>query len=651
MTPSVLRAIAVAAAGAAAAVFVVALSYGFSPAFTLDMDRDAPQVTSGFYPAERQGERTFAWTSDRALLRLPGLNRRVAWECRVSLRGARPAGEPQPTVDVTVDDVAVVRQVLSNDFQEIVVAVPARPAEPGLTLAMVTAPVFVPGPSDRRRLAAQVDRITCQPAGAAWVLPPRRALTGAATSGAIAGAAFGLAGGFLSLAVGGALLIAVLQSIPLTAGAAPYAIAYQQHVAWLALWIMLPLVAAVGFLEWRARRPLTTAARSVMLFSGAVLYLKLLALLHPSKGLVDALFHAHRLEWVLDGRYFFTQPMPSGVQFPYAIALYVFAAPWTALTPDHVAVLRIVVCAAQAFAGALLYPMVLRNWNDRRAAATAVVLFHTVPLPYVIIGNANLTHAFGQSAALVAVAAATVWSLQARAAFQVAGLSVLIAIAFLSHVGLFPLLLSTLLLTALLYRVTGGAPLAPAARGVLIASVVALVVSVAAYYGHFLDVYKTLAGARLQSAAAAPASTATPPPPGRTTSAQPTPLPARVAAAAALAVEAIGWPILLLGAAGGWRVYNQRPRTRLALAVLATGLTCVLFVGSSVVTPVNPTLQRYTDEFILRVYDATTPAIVMLAAYAVSWAVCAGWVYRVAAGILLVAAAVQGVHGWIAWLQ
>jgi hypothetical protein len=70
-----------------------------------------------------------------------------------------------------------------------------------------------------------------------------------------------------------------------------------------------------------------------------------------------------------------------------------------------------------------------------------------------------------------------------------------------------------------------------------------------------------------------------------------------------------------------------------------------------VVTPVNPTLQRYTDEFILRVYDATTPAIVMLAAYAVSWAVCAGWVYRVAAGILLVAAAVQGVHGWIAWLQ
>src|SRR3954468_1476618 len=127
MTASVPRAIAVAAAGAAAAKLALALTYALSPAFTLDMDRDAPQVTSGFYPAERQGERTFAWTSDRALVRLPGLNRRVAWECRLSLRGARPAGEPQPTVDVTVDDVAVVRQVLSNDFQDLVVAVPARP--------------------------------------------------------------------------------------------------------------------------------------------------------------------------------------------------------------------------------------------------------------------------------------------------------------------------------------------------------------------------------------------------------------------------------------------------------------------------------------------------------------------------------------------
>ena len=76
------------------------------------------------------------------------------------------------------------------------------------------------------------------------------------------------------------------------------------------------------------------------------LYLLLLAVLHPSKALVDALFHAHRLEWVRAGNYFFTQPMPDGVAFPYAIALYVVASPWMALTRDHVALLRIVVCTA-----------------------------------------------------------------------------------------------------------------------------------------------------------------------------------------------------------------------------------------------------------------------------------------------------------------
>ena len=219
-------------------------------------------------------------------------------------------------------------------------------------------------------------------------------------------------------------------------------------------------------------------------------------------------------EWVLDGRYFFTQPMPSGVPLPpYAIALYVFAAPWTALTRT-----RARCCESWSVPRRRLRERSSTRWS----CATGTIAAPQPPrsccfIPFVavlIIGNANLTHAFGQSAALVAVAAATVSSLQARAAFQVAGLSVLIAIAFLSHVGLFPLLLSTLLLTALLYRVTGGAALAPAARGVLVASVVALVVSVAAYYGHFLDVYKTLAGARLQAAAAAPASTATPPPPG-----------------------------------------------------------------------------------------------------------------------------------------
>ena len=129
------------------------------------------------------------------------------------------------------------------------------------------------------------------------------------------------------------------------------------------------------------------------------MYLLLLAVLHPSKALVDALFHAHRLEWVRAGNYFFTQPMPDGVAFPYAIALYVVASPWMALTRDHVALLRIVVCTAHVLTGLLLYAAVLHRWNDRLAGALAVVLWSLIPQWFVVVGNANLTAAFAQSIA------------------------------------------------------------------------------------------------------------------------------------------------------------------------------------------------------------------------------------------------------------
>jgi hypothetical protein len=42
--------------------------------------------------------------------------------------------------------------------------------------------------------------------------------------------------------------------------------------------------------------------------------------------------------------------MPSGVEFPYAIGLYVTAAPWASLTRDHVLLLRVVVARAHVLA-------------------------------------------------------------------------------------------------------------------------------------------------------------------------------------------------------------------------------------------------------------------------------------------------------------
>jgi hypothetical protein len=285
----------------------------------------------------------------------------------------------------------------------------------------------------------------------------------------------------------GALLLAAAQAVSFSTVPAAYT-DYLGSMMRTAAWIAAAAVLMVKIVERRTRQPLDTPAAVVAAFSAGALFVELSALLHPAKLPVDAVFHAHRLQAVLDGHYFFTQPMPDGVRFPYAIALYVVAAPWTALTQDHVALLRIVVSAAHAVSGALLYMMVVRTWGDRFTGAGAVVLFHLVPLPYVILGNANLTYAFGQSMAFMALAAATVWRLRLRDVAQFAGLLMLATVAFLSHVGVFPILLATLIAVAAVYRLLGGTGLRAPARVVLLAAALAAIVSVVSYYGRVGEV-------------------------------------------------------------------------------------------------------------------------------------------------------------------
>jgi hypothetical protein len=196
------------------------------------MDRDLPRITSGFYPVERQGDQTFAWTSSRAVLSLRGLDRTIPWQCAVRLRGARPALNSQPVVDLGVDEVRSASYQATNDYQDVAVTVPERPGDPGLTLTIASSPVFVPGGSDKRQLGVQVDRLICTP-GARRVLPPRRAMLAAAVSGAVFGATFGLVGGSLLWAIGGTLLSPSHK--PYRSRLDQRLRVYQETIAWLAL--------------------------------------------------------------------------------------------------------------------------------------------------------------------------------------------------------------------------------------------------------------------------------------------------------------------------------------------------------------------------------------------------------------------------------
>jgi hypothetical protein len=586
---------------------------------------------------------------------LPGVARRSPWHCSVRFRGGRPAAIEQPLAQIAIDGVPSAASRATNAYQDLDVVVAAGTRR-GLTIAIASVPTFVPGPQDRRELGVQVDRLACRP-GSALILPPGRTLASAAWVGAAFGGAYALAGIGGATAAVALAAIAIAQALPLSAGPALYT-PFGERAGSLAFVIALVMLLGVQILErWRRER-LTAAAAAVMVVSSGALYLQLLALLHPSKALVDAVFHAHRLEWVMAGRYFFTQSMPDGVQFPYAIALYVFAAPWAALTSDHVSLLRAVVCASQALAGALLYPAIVRAWGDRLAGALAVGLFSLVPLSYVIVGNANLTSAFGQSAALVAMAAATTWSLARYRLIQVVALTGLAALAFLSHVHTFPLLLATLLVLAIAYRLWGGATLRTPAVSVAAATIAAAVLSVVVYYGHFGEVYERLERVtRRATAVVAPAAVprdvsepgaAAQPPVERQGR---TPPSVRVGRALASSVRAVGWPIVVLAAFGAWRVGRDGVRDRLGLALVAWGVAYLAFGAFGSLMPVDERFVRYAAEFVDRVNYATVPAAVILAARGAAWGWRAGILPCAASATLLLAAIGVGARQWLAWFS
>ncbi|MCU0256966.1 MAG: hypothetical protein MUF60_09485, partial [Vicinamibacterales bacterium] len=617
-----------------------------------EADRELRAAVSGFHPLERDGDTTFAWTTRAASFSLEGVRRDAPWTCTVRLRGGRPDGVPQPLVQLGADGLVATTLTATNAYQDVQVPVPPQPGRTGLRLTIAAEPVMVPGADDPRALGVQVDRVACRPDGDGVSLAPGRALLAAAASAG----AFGGAAVLLGLGPAGALAtttgLALAQAVPLAEGIGPYS-SHPGLVMRLAIAVST-MLALAGLLARGRRRPLHPAAAFAVTFAAGAMLLELYALLHPAKPLVDALFHAHRLEWVLDGRYYFTQPMPDGVRFPYAIALYVVAAPWTWLATDKVVLLRVVVAVARALSAVVLYSAVRRSGGDRATAAVSSALVYLVPLPYISIGNANLTFVFGQSAAMIALAAAVAWHGRRRWLVKGAGLFGLAAIAFLSHVGIFPALLAALLaFGALTWWVEPGQR--RFAVVLLAATVCAAAFSVVAYYGRFGEAFQTLERVRARAssavvadaasgggdAAQAPAATR---PPGSS-------LPARIANAGRIGVRAFGWPLVLLAVAGAWHAWRCRARDRVVLATAATVAAGVALLSTAVMAPVEPRFQRYNDEFIDRVSYATMPAIVWMAARGVSWWWGAGVVPRLAVLALLAISGALAAGQWLAWLS
>jgi hypothetical protein len=553
---------------------------------------------------------------------------------------------------VTADGARVARRA-ANQYQTLEIVALPRPVQPGLKLGMNASRTFVPGPGDPRELGVQINSLSCQPVARAS--SPDRAVVTAALTGGIFGALFAALGAGALAAVAGIAAIAVAQMSPLALGLAPYTV-YQERALWAAVWIGLATLLVVKFLEWRAGRGLGAAARFVAAFSAGAAFLKLLALLHPDKSVIDALFHAHRLEYVLAGRYFFTQEMPGGVQFPYAIALYVFAAPWAAITRDHIALLRIVTSASEAVAGVLLCWAMLRTSGDGLAIAIAIVLFHAIPGSYEVMGNANLTNAFGQSAAIAAMSVGAVLATSNRAWPLAILLALLAAIGFLSHVSTFALLGGMLICLAVLYRWKGVDEVRRAALAVAVATCVAAFVAIGSYYARpeFIAAYKTTQNARAREIAAQPGTSSgeSAEAPQLTGGAVPVrSFGARVVEGFGQALRSIGWPILLLAALGAWQVYTAADRGALKLWVTAWLIASGTLVLFGIVAPGGVGHQRQALEFIARAAYAGAPAFVVLGAIGFSRAWSSSRPLGLAAAALSFYAIADASRTWLGWIR
>lgn len=633
--------------GALAGLSVFWIAFARQQGVAWDADRDLP-LTAGFSRAERAGAETFAWTSASASFELAGARRSVPWVCDVRLRGGRPPGVPQPLVQLGADGLVSATVTATNDYQDVRVPIAARPGRTGLRLTIAASPVMVPGPADPRPLGVQVDRLACRPDATAFLVPPGAALAAAAAVPGAFGAATVVLGLPLPAALVAAGTLAVGQAWPLAVQAGPYS-SFPATLVRLGGVLSLVLV-VVGLATRLGGRPLSTPAACAIAFVAAAFVLEVSALLHPAKPIVDAQFQAHRLEWVLAGRWFFTQPMPDGVRFPYAIGLYLVAAPWTLVTSDHVALVRIVASAARALAALALYALVRSAGGSRPEAAASTMGVYLVPLPYLNVGNANLTFVFAQAVATMTLAAAVVIGPRGRGLAGGLALSAVAGLAFLSHVGVFPVLLTTLIVLAGLYWWSAGGN-RRAAAVVAAAALAAAIFSVVAYYGRFAEAYQSLdrvisRATSMVSGPAAESSEAQPPaaPAGLT-------LPQRALNAVRIVVRAIGWPLLLLAVAGAWRAWRDRSRDRALLAAAATIAGGAVFLVSAVAAPVEPRFQRYTDEFLDRVSYMSLPAAVLLAARGLGWAWQAGRLARAAAVVVLVAAVWGAVEAWMAWLR
>ena len=610
-----------AISGALAFYLFLAAYYPAASAILVRTDGDLQAIGRGFYPFEQNPDVTYAWTSPHAELTIPSLDRRIDWRLTADVSIWRPPGVPRPRVVISVDGVPVLDRVIRGPFA-LDIPVSRRSGASHASIVIDTVPAFVPGPQDPRKLGIAIASISIAPASGT-PLPPAQT----AAAGMLAIAILGAVAAFLAVppvALGvSVVVIAWSQAWLMTRGIAPH-VAYPSHVSLLAAALGGGALAFAWIVKRVSGDKLDPMAAAVVALSLGACYLKLMVLLHPGMPIGDGVFHAHRLEYVLGGRLYFTSVTPDNYVFPYPILLYVVAAPLSFLasdTLDRVSLLRIISTLADAGAGLLLYWMIVRTTSDRLAALASVAWYHCIPITSWIMTWGNLTNAFAQSLFVASLALVAGLPVEGHRRQTVVLLALLAAAAMLTHPSTFAILAAVMTAAGCLFFWRGG-DLRSSGRGVLVATMLAVVTAVGLYYAWFPSVYLS----ELGRAASEAGSRAT----------SPASLGMKITRALALANTYFGAAAILASAIGAWRLSHAESSPRLTWLLLAWAGTCFVFLAMGILTPID-----------MRYHFAAFPVLAIAAAFASAWAWRGGIFLRVAATLLTGTAVWQGMSRWM----
>ena len=643
------RAVGYAVLGGLIGFTALIVAQAFRPRLEIPIvvDRSLPWVLfRGFYGIETyRGPAGFAYTHPRADIRLPGLDRNVAWTFTVTGRATRPPEAGGQELAVFCDGVVAGRHQLSGSVDALSVTAPPRKT-PGLWLALKVDPAQTIGNEVPLDVGLQVLRVDLAPQGFAW--PTRQAMRAAVAAGLATGFGVGLLGLGLPLTAGLLLLQGIACAVLATHGIGAFP-PFTDHVQSFAIAAALVLLAAAT-LSRAWRRPPAHTWLAALALTAVVVVIRLLVLVHPSSQAGDSGFHLTRFAGVLEGRFFFLSDAPGG-QFPYPVGLYVLASWMRELMRDQVLLLRAIAAVADAGAGLLLFLFVRRQTLSPGAAMATLVLYFATPIGFQTQARAYLTNAFAHAAATASLSLFGPAAAGLVETVRVTGFGATAALAMLSHVSSAVTLSASVAVLALIW-IWPGHPPSWRRAGVwaLAALVLAAGASWAVYYRHFDGLYRARPSAPAVEAAseAAPLLPARPAPrvpvqryePHQTQWAPGWPaLASRAGAAPVYAWRAYGPGVLALAAVGFPVAWRRRRVDPVASLALCTTAVCAGFLVLGLLSPID-----------LRYYLAAHPAIAMLGGLGAAAGHDAGGLKRLAAWLTLAAAGAAGIAYWFSWL-